>query len=36
MSKWYDPDYWTDVQGQVDEIDALISEFNSRVGLTTG
>jgi len=34
MSQWYAPDYWTDVQGQVAEIDNLISEFNSRAGLT--
>jgi cysteine synthase A len=33
QSQWYDRDYWTDVQGQVAEIDALIEEFNSDVGL---
>jgi cysteine synthase len=33
QAQWYDPDYWTDVQGQVDEIDALITEFNHRTGL---
>jgi cysteine synthase len=32
-AQWYDPDYWTDVQAQVPEIDALIEEFNARVGL---
>ncbi len=33
QEQWYEPNYWTDVQGQVDEIDALIDEFNGRVGL---
>lgn len=33
MAQWYEPDYWTNVQGQVGEIDALITEFNQRVGL---
>ena len=33
QEQWYEPDYWTDIQGQVDEIDALITEFNERVGL---
>jgi len=33
QTQWYDRDYWTDVQGQVAEIDALIEEFNSDVGL---
>jgi cysteine synthase len=33
MDQWYDPAYWTDVQSQVPEIDALIGEFNDRVGL---
>jgi cysteine synthase len=31
--QWYDGDYWTDVQKQTGEIDALITEFNDRVGL---
>ena len=31
MAQWYDPHYWTDVQTQVGEIDALIEEFNARV-----
>jgi cysteine synthase A len=30
-AQWHDPDYWTTVQGQVDEIDRLIGEFNRRV-----
>jgi cysteine synthase len=33
QAQWYDPHYWTDIQGQVDEIDALITEFNARVGI---
>ena len=42
MDQWYDggsmlrstnSDYWTGVQNQVNEIDALIDEFNSEVGL---
>ncbi len=33
QAQWYDPDYWTGVQRQVAEIDALIEEFNARVGL---
>ena len=33
MDQWYDPSYWTDVQSQISEIDALIEEFNQRVGL---
>ncbi len=31
--QWYDPNYWTDIQSQVPEIDALINDFNERVGL---
>ena len=33
QAQWYQPDYWTSVHGQVDEIDALIEEFNAKVGL---
>jgi len=33
QDQWYKPDYWTGVHEQVDEIDALIEEFNARVGL---
>jgi hypothetical protein len=32
-AQWYDRDYWSGYQGQVGEIDALIEEFNDRVGL---
>jgi cysteine synthase len=31
QAQWYDPDYWTGVQKQVPEIDALIEAFNARV-----
>ena len=33
MAQWYDPDYWTGVQTQAQEIDALIEEFNAKAGL---
>jgi len=33
QDQWYDRDYWTGFQGQVDEIDGLIEEFNREVGL---
>jgi hypothetical protein len=33
MAQWYEPDYWTDIHSQVEEIDALIEEFNERTGL---
>ena len=33
QEQWYDPNYWTDIQSQVPEIDNLINEFNERVGL---
>jgi cysteine synthase len=32
-AQWYEPDYWTGIPVQVDEIDALIEEFNAQVGL---
>jgi cysteine synthase len=34
QAQWYDPDYWTAVQGQVGQVDQMIEEFNDRVGLT--
>ncbi len=34
QDQWYDPDYWTEVQGQVAEIDALIDEFNAEAGVS--
>lgn len=33
QQQWYAPDYWTDLQSQVDEIDDLIIRFNDLVGL---
>jgi hypothetical protein len=33
QAQWYDPDYWTGIQGMVDPIDELIEQFNERVGL---
>ncbi len=33
QDQWYDPNYWTEMQAQVPEIDALIEEFNAKVGL---
>ncbi|MFC2054235.1 pyridoxal-phosphate dependent enzyme [Chloroflexota bacterium] len=33
MDQWYDRDYWTGFQDQVEEIDELIMEFNAEVGL---
>ena len=33
IDQWYGRDYWNSFQGQVDEIDALIDEFNQRSGV---
>lgn len=33
LDQWYAPEYFTGVQEQIDEIDALIEEFNADVGL---
>ncbi len=33
QEQWYDSDHWTQFQRQVPEIDALIDEFNDRVGI---
>ncbi len=33
LDQWAQPNYWSDVQKQVHEIDALIEEFNHDVGL---
>ena len=33
VDQWYDRDYWTGYQSQVDEIDDLIVDFNNKVGL---
>jgi cysteine synthase len=33
QAQWFERDYWTNVQKQVPQIDALIEEFNHEVGL---
>ncbi|MEW5956338.1 MAG: pyridoxal-5-phosphate-dependent protein subunit beta [Chloroflexota bacterium] len=33
QDQWYDPTYWTSFQGHVEELDALIDDFNGRTGL---
>ena len=33
QAMWHQPDYWTAVQRQAPEIDALIEDFNAEVGL---
>jgi cysteine synthase len=33
QAQWYERDYWTDVQAQVNEIDSLIEAFNAEVSL---
>jgi len=33
QAQWYDETYWTDIQGQIAEMDVLIEAFNERVGL---
>jgi len=33
QAQWYEPDYWSSIHGQVEEIDALIEQFNERTGL---
>jgi len=33
QAQWYDPDYWTELQAQVPQIDALIEEFNRRAAV---
>jgi cysteine synthase A len=33
-AQWYQPDYWTDLQAQIPEMDALITEFNAKVELS--
>ena len=32
-AQWYDPDYWSGMHAQVDEVDALIEAFNAETGL---
>jgi cysteine synthase len=33
QAQWYQPGYWTEFQGQIEEIDALIEQFNEMTGL---
>ena len=33
IDQWYDENYWTEFQSQIDEIDELIIDFNNKVGL---
>jgi cysteine synthase len=33
QAQWYDADYWRCIHAQVDEIDALIEQFNAMTGL---
>jgi cysteine synthase len=33
QSQWYEENYWMEIQSQVSEVDALIEEFNAKVGL---
>ncbi len=33
QAQWYEREYWKEIRTQVDEIDALIEEFNADVGL---
>lgn len=33
QAQWYDPDYWVELPALVPQIDSLIEEFNSEVGL---
>lgn len=33
QAQWHDPDYWNSIRSQVEEINALIVQFNDRTGL---
>jgi len=33
QAQWYERDYWTSIQGQITEMDELITAFNKKVGL---
>jgi cysteine synthase A len=33
VAQWEDDDYWTEIQELVPQIDALIADFNQKVGL---
>jgi cysteine synthase len=34
LAQWYEPDYWTNLQAQIPEIDALIEAFNAEAGVS--
>ncbi len=34
QAQWYQRDYWTNFQGQIDEMDELIKAFNAKTGLS--
>ena len=33
QAQWYEPDYWSGIHGQVEEIDERIEQFNEMTGL---
>jgi cysteine synthase A len=33
QAQWYQPDYWSGIHNQIDDIDALIEQFNEMTGL---
>lgn len=33
QAQWYDPNYWTSIHGRLEELDAVIDEFNAQTGL---
>jgi len=33
QAQWYAPDYWSSIHGQIEEMDALIEQFNEMTGL---
>jgi cysteine synthase len=33
QAHWYSPNYWSDMAGQAETIDGLITEFNAKTGL---
>jgi len=33
QAQWFDDSYWSEIPGHIDELDALIDEFNARTGL---
>ena len=33
QAQWYAPDYWSGIHGQIEEMDALIEQFNAMTGL---